>query len=46
MLKDELAVKVSRKDGKDVYYTINFPYFKAAKIVLSKACDHILCSEK
>jgi len=45
MLKEELAIKVSRKDGKDVYYTINFPYFKAAKIVLSRACDDILRSE-
>ena len=36
ILKDELAVRVSRKDGRDLYYVINDEYFKAAEIVMSK----------
>jgi len=41
VLKDELAIIVSRKDGNESYYIINDAYFKAAEIVLDKACSDI-----
>jgi len=42
VLQDELAVKVSRKSGNEVFYKINHSYFIAAKTELIKAIDNIL----
>jgi len=46
LLFDELAVKVSRKSGNEVYYEINYPYFIAAKTVVDEIFDNILIGHK
>ena len=45
-LYDELAIKVSRKSGNEIYYEINHQYFIAAKEELIKACDKIINGKK
>ena len=46
MLKDELAIRVSRKDGNEAYYEINDDYFKAAKLVMGEELDSIVNRRK
>jgi len=42
LLYDELAIKISRKIGNEVYYKINNSYFIAAKMVMNKAFGKLL----
>jgi len=44
-LRDELAIRISRKDGREYFYDVNYAFFKAAKSIVVEVFDNIIENE-